>query len=193
MESRFGIIDGVVRTRVGYGGGLARNPDYGHIGDHTEVVQIDYDPARISYDDLLEIFWSSHDPTDWQGTRQYMRGVFYQDQQQRTRARDFKTAVQGRTDEEVRTRVVPLQSFTLAEDYHQKYLLKGHAELVREMKRIYPRKQDFVDSTAATRLNGYAGGYGSLEQLRREIDRLGLGPRGRNYLENLLQVRGLFN
>jgi peptide-methionine (S)-S-oxide reductase len=178
---------------VGYGGGLAGNPDYGHIADHTEVVQIDYDPARISYADLLEIFWSGHDPTDWQGARQYMRAVFYNDQRQQTLARDSMAAVQGRTHGEVRTRVFPLRSFTLAEDYHQKYMLMGYPELAREMTRIYPRKKDFVDSTAASRLNGYAGGYGSLEQLGREIDRLGLGPRGRKFLEHLVQGRAMFN
>jgi peptide-methionine (S)-S-oxide reductase len=178
---------------VGYAGGLTGDPDYGHIGDHTEVVQIDYDTTRISYTDLLEIFWNSHDSAAWQGARQYLRAVFYQDERQQSLALASLRAAQGRTDEPVRTRVAPVRSFTLAEDYHQKYLLKGYTELAREMTRIYPRKQDFVDSTAVTRLNGYAGGYGSREQLGRDIDRLGLGPRGRRFLENLVRGRDPVN
>jgi peptide-methionine (S)-S-oxide reductase len=187
------MIDGVIRTRVGYAGGLTMNPDYGHIGDHTEAVQIDYDPARVSYADLLEIFWNSHDPAGWQGARQYMRAVFYHDERQQTMALASKKAVEVQTDGAVHTRVVPLHSFTMAEDYHQKYMLQGRIELAREMDRIYPRKRDLVDSTAAARLNGYAGGYGSMEQLGFEIDRLGLGPRGRELLEKMVQDRGLLN
>jgi peptide methionine sulfoxide reductase MsrA len=57
------MIEGVIRTRVGYAGGRQDNPDYGHIGDHTETVQVDYDPQRITYNGLLEIFWQSHKPT----------------------------------------------------------------------------------------------------------------------------------
>jgi peptide-methionine (S)-S-oxide reductase len=178
---------------VGYAGGLTRNPDYGHIGDHTEAVQIDYDPAFVSYTDLLKIFWDSHDPGGWQGPRQYMRAVFYHDEPQKTLALSSKQAVEGQTHGEVRTRVVPVRAFTLAEDYHQKYLLKSHTALARELIRIYPHKEDFVDSTAAARLNGYAGGYGSMQGLAREIDRLGLGPDGRMLLEALVRRREQFN
>ena len=174
---------------MGYAGGLTGNPDYGHIGDHTEVVQVDYDPIRISYTDLLEIFWNSHDPTDWQGSRQYLRAVFYHDERQQSLALDSMKTVQAQAGSEVRTRVAPLRTFTLAEDYHQKYLLKSYTVLAREMSCIYPRKQDFVDSTAVSRLNGYAGGYGGLDRLSSEIDRLGLGSQGRNFLENLVRGR----
>ena len=178
---------------MGYAGGLTPNPDYGHIGDHTEAVQIDYDPERISYADLLETFWNSHDPTGGQGSRQYMRAVFYHDERQRALALASLSTVQEQTHGPVSTRVVPLRSFTAAEDYHQKYMLKGDAELVREMVRIFPGKQDFVDSTAAARLNGYAGGYGTLEQLDKEIHRMGLSPRGRMRLDNLVRGRARFN
>jgi len=176
---------------VGYAGGLTKNPDYGHIGDHTEVVQIDYDPARISYTELLEIFWNSHDPTGRQGSRQYMRAVFYHDERQQALALESKKAVQGQAGGEVRTRLAPLRSFTAAEDYHQKYMLKTYIDLAREMSRIYPREQDFVNSTAVARLNAYAGGYGGPDQLGREIDRLGLSSRGSEFLENLVRGRNL--
>jgi peptide-methionine (S)-S-oxide reductase len=178
---------------VGYGGGRTPNPDYGHIGDHTEVVQIDYDPARLSYSDLLGFFWNNHDPAARQGSRQYMRAAFYHDQGQQALALASKTPLEQQIQGEVRTRVVPLRSFTLAEGYHQKYMLKGHVDLARELIRIYPREKDFVASTVAARLNGYAGGYGDAMQLEREIDGFGLGLRGRHLLENMVRSRNIAN
>ncbi len=75
----------------------------------------------------------------------------------------------------------------MAEDYHQKYFLKGHNDLEKELVRIYPLHRDFVDSTAAARLNGYAGGHGNKEQLSREIEKLGLSTRGRETLVELVK------
>ena len=187
------MIEGVIRTRVGYAGGLTPNPDYGNIGDHTEAVQVDYNPQRISYERLLEIFWSSHDPGARTWSRQYMNAVFFHDEKQRSLAEASKAAVAKNRNTKIRSKVVPLRSFTLAEDYHQKYLLKGQADLLREMTRIYPRTEDFVNSTAVARLNGYAGGQGGKAQLAREIDRLGLSPAGRQHLQHLVARRGFFN
>ena len=78
--------------------------------------------------------------------------------------------------------MAPLRSFTMAEDYHQKYILKHHDKLKNEMSRIYPLHRDFVDSTAVARLNGYAGGNGSRDQLSREIESLGLSAEGKKVL-----------
>ncbi|BBO70358.1 hypothetical protein DSCA_42880 [Desulfosarcina alkanivorans] len=173
------MIEGVIRTRVGYAGGRQDNPDYGHIGDHTETVQVDYDPQRISYDGLLDIFWRSHKPTGRAWSRQYMNAIFYHDDRQRTLATVSRSAVEKKLGRQVKTEVAPLRTFTLAEDYHQKYILKQHDNLRAEMSRIYPVHRDLIDSTAAARLNGYAAGHGSRDQLAREIDRLGLTEAGR--------------
>lgn len=70
----------------------------------------------------------------------------------------------------------------MAEDYHQKYILKNHGKLKKEMSRIYPLHRDFVDSTAVARLNGYVGGNGSRDQLSREIESLGLSAEGKKVL-----------
>jgi hypothetical protein len=75
----------------------------------------------------------------------------------------------------------------VAEDYHQKYLLKGHSVLNGELVRIYPSHRDLVDSTAAARLNGYVGGHGTKAQLSGEIARLGLSTRGKKILLELVQ------
>lgn len=86
----------------------------------------------------------------------------------------------------VKTEVLPLRSFTMAEDYHQKYVLKHH-RLNSEILRVYSRHEDIVNSTAAARLNGYAGGYGSKDQLLREIDSLGVSADGKKVLSELVR------
>ncbi len=172
---------------MGYAGGQTTNPNYSRIGDHTEVVQVDYDPRRTTYADLLDIFWSSHRPTRRSLDRQYMNAVFYHDEQQEQQALKTKAAMEAKLDRSVHSAVLPLRTFTQAEDYHQKYLLKRRMELVREFQRIYPDKKDFVDSTAVARLNGYAGGYGTRQQLAKEIGQLGLSPEGQKTLTHLVR------
>ncbi|MGA6927580.1 MAG: peptide-methionine (S)-S-oxide reductase [Desulfosarcina sp.] len=193
MESRFGIIEGVIRTRVGYAGGMKADPDYHHIGDHTETVQVDYDPQRITYDQLLEIFWNSHEPMARSWSRQYLHAVFYHDERQRQLAMDAKAAVEKKLGHTVNTEVAPLRSFTLAEDYHQKYLLKQHHRLKAEMSHIYPNHADFVNATSVARLNGYAGGNGGKDQLSREIDRLGLSVTGKQGLTEMVDRKSTFD
>ena len=172
---------------MGYAGGTTSKPDYRHIGDHTETMQVDYDPTRISYKDLLAIFWQSHAPTSRTWSRQYRNVIFYHNELQHRLALESKATLEQKIGKTVYTEIVPLQSFTWAEDYHQKYLLKSKPELVREMRRIYPREKDFDNSTAVARLNGYAGGNGNYEQLNREIDQLGLSVEGREHLLQLVQ------
>ena len=157
------------------------------MGDHTETVQVDYDPNRISYTQLLDIFWASHQPTRRNWSRQYMNVIFYHNERQRELALASKTKVAQQMGREVQTEVLPLRSFTMAEDYHQKYILKGHRVLKDELARIYPKHTDIVASTAAARLNGYVDGHGSVEQLQREIDQLGLSVNGRRVLEGLVR------
>jgi methionine-S-sulfoxide reductase len=177
----------VIRTRVGYAGGLKAHPDYHHIGDHTETVQVDYDPRRISYDQLLNIFWQSHNPTRGAWSRQYLHAVFFHDPHQRQQALASKAQIEQKLGRRVKTEVLPLRVFTLAEDYHQKYLLKRLRDLNNEMVRVYPLHRDFIHSTAVTRLNGYAGGHGNHTQLAQEIDSLGLSPKGRKRLWQLVK------
>lgn len=163
------------------------SPTYHNIGDHTETVQVDYDPNLTSYGQLLDVFWNSHEPTRRSRPGQYMKAVFYQNEQQRELALASKVAVEKKIGSTVKTEIVPLQTFTMAEDYHQKFTLKGHKGLKKEMMRIYPRHQDLVDSTAAARLNGYLGGYGSKEQLAREMESLGLSAEAEKALAEMVR------
>jgi len=172
---------------VGYAGGRRPDPTYRHIGDHTETVQVDYDPERITYEQLLDIFWKSHTPTSASRSGQYMRAVFYHDDNQLRQAEASKAELEKELGRSIHTRVVPLRSFTMAEDYHQKYLLKQQHRLNAEMSRIYSAHRDFVDSTAVARINGYAGGNGSREHFERDIDRLGLSDAGKQTLRAIVE------
>jgi len=157
------------------------------MGDHTESVQVDFDPQRITYAQLLDIFWKSHDPTRQTWSRQYRHAVFFHNEAQQRQALASKAAVEQKIHHTVKTKVVPIRSFTMAEEYHQKYTLKSHQALWQEMTLIYKTPRDFVDSTAVARLNGYTGGNGALDQLSREIDILGLSAGGKKQLQDLVR------
>lgn len=185
VESQFGIIEGVIRTRVGYAGGTTDSATYRNIGDHTETVQVDFNTKKISYSQLLDIFWNSHSCTRQSGTSQYRNAIFYHNEDQRQQALASKDAVEQITGKTVRTAIAPLKIFTLAEDYHQKYLLK-HSALKHLLDKYYTRQEDLVDSTAAARLNGYAGHNGTKAQLSRELESLGVGEQGKKALKKLV-------
>ena len=159
------------------------------MGNHSETIQIDYDPERITYEELLDVFWKSHNPVSRSVSSQYGSIVFYHDDEQRRLAEKTKEREETERGRRLPTEVVPYTEFWRAEDYHQKYRLRGVRELMEEFAAIYPDSKDLVDSTAAARVNGYVGGHGTLEQLEAEIDRLGLSPEGRDRLEEVAQRR----
>ncbi len=175
-----------MRTRVGYTGGTTENPTYRNLGDHIEAVEMDFDPSVISYGDLLGIFWESHDPAVRPWRRQYMSAIFYHSEEQKRWAFRTRDAEAARREGRVQTEVLPASRFTLAEEYHQKYALRGKPELLKEYEALYPSLPDLLASTAVARVNGYAAGYGTCEALREQIDGLGLSPSGRKRLANMV-------
>jgi len=138
VQAEFDKVEGVISTLVGYMGGTLANPTYrdvcSHRTGHAEVLEITYDPAKVSYEKLLEVFWSIHDPTtlNRQGPDvgdQYRSAIFYHSPEQKAAAEASK-AVQdrsGRFRRPIVTQIVPAQTFWRAEDYHQKYLQKRGA------------------------------------------------------------------
>jgi peptide-methionine (S)-S-oxide reductase len=137
-ERKFWTLPGVYTTAVGYAGGVTPNPTYqevcsGRTG-HAEVVLVAFDPAVVSYDELLKVFWESHDPT--QGMRQgndvgtqYRSGIYYYDEAQRAaaeRSRDeYQRALTAGSYGKITTEILPAPEFYYAEDYHQQYLSKN--------------------------------------------------------------------
>lgn len=135
VEETFRQIPGVLDTAVGYLGGHTQNPTYQDVctdeSGHAEVVQVTYDPAKVSYDQLLSTFWESHDPTtlNRQGPdigTQYRSAIFFHSPEQERLARASKEKMQasGRFRRPIVTEITPASTFYRAEDYHQKYLAK---------------------------------------------------------------------
>ncbi len=180
-------MEGVYRTRSGYAGGSLEDPTYRNLGDHTETIQVEFDPSVITYAELLQVFWDSHNPTGRPWSRQYMSIIFYHDPAQEQAARDSKAAVEANLGTAVYTELAPFINFYLAEEYHQKYYLQGISELTAELRAYYPDYRDFTDSTAAARINGLIAGYGSIEQLLDQIDGYGLSSSGKEKLKSLVK------
>ena len=135
VEATFRALPGVSSTRVGYTGGNTENPNYKEVctdrTGHAEAVEVTYDPVRLSYDKLLEVFWENHDPTqlnrqgpDW-GT-QYRSAIFFTSPDQEAAAKASKEALTKahRFSKPIVTQIVPAVTFHEAEDYHQQYLEK---------------------------------------------------------------------
>jgi peptide-methionine (S)-S-oxide reductase len=156
-DAKFGALPGVVRTRVGYAGGTQPNPSYYSLGDHTEVVQVEYDPTEIEYTGLLDAFWAGHDPFSTAHKRQYRGVVLAHDDTQREAAQQSKETLADRTGKTVETPIESLTGFTLAEAYHQKYELRSTPVVSDELLDVY--NDALVDSTVAARLNGLVAGH----------------------------------
>jgi len=182
-DAIFGVVPGVVRTRVGYSGGTKENPTYHDLGDHTECVQVDYDPAAVTFEQILERVWTSHNPCVRTEYKQYMNAIFYESEAQRKSIETSREHVEKELGRPVKTSILPLTKFHRAEDYHQKYELRCTEGLIEEFKAIYPNAQDLCNSTAAARVNGYIAGKGNKAQFKAEIDTLGLSAEGRKRLE----------
>ncbi len=150
-------------------------------------MQVDYDPSQVTYEQLLDVFWATHNPCSQSGSRQYMSAVFYGNEEQKRLALETRQREAKRRGSRITTEVLPLTTFTQAEDYHQKYLLRHRRDLMREFKAMYSDDADFVASFAAARVNGYVGGHGSSAMLEKEIDRLGLSEEGNKTLRELVR------
>lgn len=164
-----------MRTRVGYAGGEKANPTYHDLGDHSETIQIDYDPEQITYAELLEVFWQSHNASVPSFGRQYASLILYHNGEQKRLAEQSRAREEARLGRKVYTDIIPVSAFYLAEDYHQKHILQSSSEF-SEFRALFARPEDFVNSTAAARVNGYLGNNGNLAQLQEELDSLGLSP-----------------
>ena len=147
VEAEFRKLPGVVSTAVGYMGGKSRNPSYQDVCSdmtgHAEVVQVEFDPAAVSYKQLLDLFWQLHDPTtlNRQGPdigTQYRSAVFYHtpEQQQAANMSKLEQDATGKHRRPIVTQIVPADTFWRAEEYHQQYLEKrGMASCHSSLKR----------------------------------------------------------
>jgi peptide-methionine (S)-S-oxide reductase len=133
VEEAFRNLPGVNSTAVGYEGGTLKNPTYEDVctdrTGHAEVVEVDYDPEKVSYEQLLETFWENHDPTtkNRQGPdvgTQYRSAILYHTPEQEAAAKASLQSAQAKFRRPIVTEVVPASQFYRAEEYHQQYLGK---------------------------------------------------------------------
>jgi peptide-methionine (S)-S-oxide reductase len=133
VEIEFRNVPGVVDTAVGYEGGTVANPSYEDVCSkrtgHADVVEVDFDPEQVAYEELLETFWGLHDPTQLnrQGPdvgSQYRSAIFFHSPEQEEKAVESRARAQESFDRPIVTEIVPAATFWRAEDYHQQYLVK---------------------------------------------------------------------
>lgn len=155
-------------------GGSQKDPTYHNIGDHSETLQVEYNPEVISYQELLDIYWQSHTPTRKGWSKQYQAFVFYHNDEQLTIAEESKKQLREKLGKEIKTAIRPLNRFYIAEDYHQKYYLQNSQRFMNAFENMFPDMDSFINSTAAARVNGYLGGHGTHTQFHQEEHALGL-------------------
>ena len=133
VESAFRAIPGVTATRVGYTGGRTDNPSYHDVCSgttgHAEAVEVEFDPEQVSYEELLDLFWRSHDPTQGNGQgpdvgSQYRSAVYFHSPEHEEQALESRVRLQTQLPNPITTEVVPAGDFFEAEDYHQQYFEK---------------------------------------------------------------------
>jgi len=190
-DSRFGAINGVIRTRVGYAGGITANPTYRKIGDHTETIQIDFDPLIVSYEDLLLHFWRNHYPNrdEYKG-RQYISLLRYHSDEQKQLIEYVKSEMEQELGEAIETDIAPFENFTLAETRHQKYYLKRYPKALDQLEGLILNEEMLTDSTFAAKLNGFVKGFITRDVLIKEIDSWTIDTEAKTTLKRkLMQMR----
>ena len=154
---------------MGYAGGTTPNPTYQQIGDHTEAIQVVFDPDVIDYETLLQIFWENHNPYANAWSTQYRSMVFTHDDNQAQLLQASIENIEAAGGQRVQTVIRSESTFYTAEDYHQKYYLQNRRELFAAVKSQFSTFEDFVNSTTAARVNGYLAGHGTPEQLEEDL------------------------
>lgn len=184
-EAIFGAVPGVIRTRVGFTGGSKKNPTYRSLGDHTETMEVDFDPDIISYSQLLALFWKNHSSTTKNHT-QYMSAIFCHGTHQNSLAEESMKKEQENSARKIVTQIQKADTFYNAENYHQKYMLRQHSNL---LKSLGLDEEELITSHVAAKLNGYVAGNGSAAQFEKEQEHFGLNSDQRDYVRRQVQER----
>ena len=155
---------------------MKKSPTYHNLGNHTEALEVDFDPTQISFKEIVDLFWESHNPVGSARSSQYKSAIWFADETQRAIIEASLPPLIGRYSKPLTTEILPLETFYNAEDYHQKYCLQRNGGLMKSFLAMYPNFQGFVDSTAAARLNGFAAGHGTRAMFDKEKESYGFSP-----------------
>ncbi|WP_438448668.1 peptide-methionine (S)-S-oxide reductase MsrA [Gorillibacterium sp. sgz5001074] len=193
-DALFGHLPGTVRTRTGYAGGSTAHPTYRDMGDHSETVEVVYDPSLLPLERILEVFWTGHNPdniNDYKG-RQYRSLVLYHSAEQLEVIREVLELRDREGRPRPETEISLIQSFYPAEERHQKYYLKRYPDAVKQLSELLSASEPeaLTDSTLAARLNGLAKGYTNLERILKEIRTWEIGPEQQElWIERLRRIK----
>lgn len=135
------------------------------MGDHTEVVQVDFDPAETRFEDLLNFFDRIHNPSRQKPKRQYWNAVFYHHDDQEELVRSHYQQHPDLDPQSIETSILPVRSFTQAEDYHQKYYIQQQGSLFQQLLEHFPDFQAFVDDPLVAQINAFLAGALSQQKL----------------------------
>jgi len=161
---------------VGYCGGKAKNPSYSDLKDHTESIEIDYDPSVLPIDDLLAAFWEAHSPTSRAYSIQYRAALFFSTPEEEALYTKSKREVEKKLGVTVHTAVTPYTNFSLAEDYHQKYYLRGKQAL---FSKLGYSDEEIINNPLACHLNALVSGNCSRDRALEIIEEVkALGNTG---------------
>ena len=153
-------MKGVNRVTAGYAGGIKKNPTYRSLGKHTEVVEVEFDPSVVKYEELLDTFWANHNAYSRPGSSQYKSIIFYHDEKQKSLAEKAKKKLDSRRGRPVNTQIRKAGPFWVAEGYHQKYYLQNADFLYASILREFKSEEELFASTIAARLNAWLAGCG---------------------------------
>lgn len=170
-EALFGSMPGIIRTITGYAGGTLADPTYRHMGDHSEAVELEYDPDELPYEEIVRVFWENHNPAninDYKG-RQYQSMLLYRTPEQKDDIEQVLKARRAAGKPEPATEVKPFTVFYPAEERHQKYYLKRHPDALEKLAALYPSIAEMDRTTLAARLNGLAKGYTNRSRILEEV------------------------
>jgi peptide methionine sulfoxide reductase MsrA len=176
-----------LRTRVGYAGGRKENPTYYNLGDHTETMEVDFDPSLISLRQLVDEFIKLEHVRRRVRSVQYRNAIFWRTAEQRDLFDEVLQA-SGRAD---CVDIEKFKVFYLAEDYHQKYYLQ-ESPVMEEFQAMFKDIWALNDSTAAARANAFISGFGSARELQELGPKLGLGATAQKTIAKLHGSPGFY-
>lgn len=184
-ESRFGGIPGVFCTRVGFAGGTSTSPTYRKMGNHTETIEIDFDPNVISLNDLLRIFWENHYPNrdEYKG-RQYISLLLFRTDGQKEIINEVKQEMEIILGEPIETEIKQFTGFSLAEMRHQKYYLKRYPKALDQLSHLYSNEEELIHSSFAARINGFVKGFITKDELLKDLNTWPIEEKYRSFLKN---------
>jgi peptide-methionine (S)-S-oxide reductase len=157
--------------------------------DHTEAIQIEFDPSVVTYETLLSIFWASHNPFSKAWSTQYKAVLWTHGSAQAAAAKLSVAALAKKKKRSPKTEVLPATKFWIAEDYHQKYYLRSRRTLLRALLGVTATGETIRQSTLAARANGWITGHGTPEAIATEVKALKLDEGARKALKAALGTR----